>query len=46
MQGRVVKHFSTRPHELVVVGNELKAGAYLVEVRQGIELKTTKVVRF
>jgi len=45
-QGRLFKSFKLIPHQTIVLGAELKAGSYLVEVRQGNVVKTTKVVKF
>ena len=45
-QGRLYKSFKLMPNQTIALGAELKAGAYLVEVRQGREVKVEKVVKF
>jgi hypothetical protein len=44
--GRAYKHFTVKPGETTSFGADLKAGTYLIEVRQGGQLKTIKVVKF
>ncbi|MFT3911051.1 MAG: proprotein convertase P-domain-containing protein [Ferruginibacter sp.] len=44
--GRLYKNFKVMPYQTIALGAELKAGSYLVEVRQGKTVKTTKVIRF
>jgi autotransporter-associated beta strand protein len=46
MQGREFKQLRLQPHETVSLGNELKAGAYMVEAIQGKERKMVKLVKF
>jgi hypothetical protein len=45
-QGRTFRTFKVMPYQTIALGSELKAGSYLVEVRQGTVVKTTKVIRF
>jgi hypothetical protein len=45
-QGRLVNTFKFNSTETIVFGNELKAGVYLVELRQGNELKAVRVVKY
>jgi hypothetical protein len=45
-QGRLFKSFKLMPYQTIALGAELKAGSYLVEVRQGSVVKTTKVIKF
>ena len=45
MQGREFKHLTMMPGETLTLGSELKAGSYMVEVRQGSEMKTTRVIK-
>jgi hypothetical protein len=45
-QGRLFKSFKLFPHQTIALGAELKAGSYLVEVRQGSVVKTTKIIKF
>jgi hypothetical protein len=45
-QGRMFKSFKLMPYQTIALGAELKAGSYLVEVRQGNVVKTTKVIKF
>ncbi len=44
--GRVYKSFKMMPYQTIALGAELKAGSYMVEVRQGTEVKTKKVIKF
>ena len=44
--GRADKQFTVKPGETTSFGADLKAGTYLIEVRQGNQLKTIKVVKF
>lgn len=45
-QGRLYKIFKLMPYQTIALGAELKAGSYLVEVRQGNQVKTTKLIKF
>ncbi|MFT3909018.1 MAG: T9SS type A sorting domain-containing protein [Ferruginibacter sp.] len=45
-QGRSIKTFTVMPYQTINVGSELKAGAYIMEVRQGSEVKLTKLLKF
>lgn len=45
MQGREYKRLEMMPGETLTLGSELKAGSYMVEVRQGSEVKTTRVIK-
>jgi hypothetical protein len=45
-QGRLYKTFKLMPYQVIALGAELKAGSYMVEVRQGDQVKTTKVIKF
>ncbi|HNP54280.1 MAG TPA: T9SS type A sorting domain-containing protein, partial [Ferruginibacter sp.] len=46
MTGREYKVFQLVPGSTLSLGRELKAGSYILEVRQGKSLKTTKVLKF
>ena len=46
VQGRVIKSFKVAPYQTINLGAELKAGSYLLEVKQGNSLKTTRVVKY
>ena len=45
-QGRVMKVLKVNANETVNIGSELKPGAYFIEVRQGKNVKTTRVLKF
>jgi hypothetical protein len=45
-QGRFIKSLRTSPNQTISLGSDLKAGAYLLEVRQGSNVKTTRVLKF
>ncbi len=44
--GRVYKSFKMMPYQTIALGAELKAGSYMIEVRQGSEVKTSKLIKF
>ena len=46
MTGRFLKHVKVMPYQTINIGAELKAGSYMIEVRQGKSLKTTRVLKF
>ncbi len=46
VQGRVYKLFTVLPYQTTTIGADLKAGAYLLEVRQGGVMKVIKLVKF
>jgi hypothetical protein len=46
VQGRPIKSLKAAANQHVNIGNELKAGVYMVEVKQGNELKTVRVVKY
>ncbi len=46
MQGREYKKITVLPYQTTNIGAELKAGAYFMEVRQGNEVKTVKLMKF
>ncbi len=45
-QGRLFKQLTVMPYQTINLGAELKAGAYMIEVRQGKNVKTTRVIKF
>jgi hypothetical protein len=45
-EGRLFRSFKLMPYQTIALGAELKTGSYLVEVRQGTVVKTTKVIKF
>ena len=45
VQGREIKKLNLLPGESIYYGNELRAGIYLVEVRQGNIVKTSRIVK-
>jgi hypothetical protein len=45
MQGRFLKALTVQPNQTVNVGAELKAGSYFIEVRQGKNVRTTRVLK-
>jgi hypothetical protein len=46
VQGRAIKSLKVAPYQTINLGAELKAGSYLLEVKQGNSLKTTRVVKY
>jgi uncharacterized protein (TIGR02145 family) len=45
-QGRLVNTFRFNSSETIAFGNELKGGVYLVELRDGKQIKTVRVVKY
>jgi hypothetical protein len=45
-QGRVLRTLKVEANETVNIGSELKPGSYFIEVRQGKNVKTTRVLKF
>jgi hypothetical protein len=45
VQGRLWEKFVATPGSTVRFGNNLREGAYFVEVRQGSSVKTTKIIK-
>jgi uncharacterized protein (TIGR02145 family) len=46
IQGRMIKSFQANTNQVTAIGNELKAGVYMVEVRLGEEVKVVRAVKF
>jgi len=46
VQGRFIKSVKVAAGKTMNIGSELKPGAYFIEVRQGREVKTTRVLKF
>ncbi len=46
MTGRTVQQFSILPMQATRFGSVLKAGTYLVEIRQGVNMVTEKLLKF
>ena len=46
IQGRLIKTLTFNSNETVAFGNELKAGVYMVEVRDGDKVKTVRVLKY
>jgi hypothetical protein len=46
VQGRLVNTFKFSSMETIAFGSELKPGVYMVEVREGKEVKTVRVVKY
>ena len=46
IQGRFIKEVIVSAYQTINLGAELKSGAYMIEVRQGKNLKTTRVLKF
>ena len=45
-QGRYIKAVRSAGNGVITLGSDLKAGSYLVEVRQGNNVKVTRVLKF
>ena len=46
VQGRLIKSVKVAPYQTLNIGSDLKSGSYLVEVKQGNSVKTTRVVKY
>ncbi|MEI2748122.1 MAG: T9SS type A sorting domain-containing protein [Ferruginibacter sp.] len=46
LQGRTLNQFTVKPYQTINLGASLKAGTYIVEVKQGNQLKSTRVIKF
>ena len=46
MQGRQIKTITINPYETINIGTELKAGSYIIEVRQGKNIKSVRMMKF
>ena len=46
LQARMLKQFNVMPFQSINFGNELKAGSYIMEVRQGNNTQLTKLLKF
>ena len=46
IQGRLIKTLVVSTNTAVNFGNELKAGVYFVEVKEGENTKTVRVVKY
>jgi len=46
VEGRFIQSVKVTPYQTVSFGSELKAGPYMVEVRQGKKVTTTRVIKF
>ena len=46
VQGRLIRSFVVAPNQTIAFGNDLKAGVYMVEVREGEKIKTVRVVKY
>jgi hypothetical protein len=46
IQGRLIKEVKVSPYQTINLGAELKSGSYILEVRQGNTVKTSRVMKF
>lgn len=46
VQGRFIKSIIIAPYQTATIGSELKAGVYMLEVKQGEVVKTVRVVKY
>lgn len=46
VQGRLIKEINLSENKIIHIGQELKPGTYLIEVRQGNQIKTTRALKF
>lgn len=47
MQGSLIKEMILSPYQKnISIGSELRAGTYIIEVRQGNNIKKTKLMKF
>ena len=46
LQGRTLNQITVKPYQTINLGASLKAGSYIVEVKQGNQVKSTRVIKF
>ena len=46
VQGRLIRQFNIAPNQMIGMGAELKAGLYMVEVKQGKNTRVTRLVKY
>ncbi|MFT3908372.1 MAG: T9SS type A sorting domain-containing protein [Ferruginibacter sp.] len=46
LQGRLHKQLTVSPYQTINLGADLKPGIYMIETRQGKQVKTTKLIKF
>jgi hypothetical protein len=46
IQGRLIKETSVSPYQLTSIGADLNSGTYILVVKQGKNVKTTKLLKF
>ena len=46
VQGRQLETMIVKPNETLRIGDALKSGAYFIEVKQGKQIQTTRVLKF
>jgi hypothetical protein len=46
VQGRYIKSLQLKAYQTINMGSDLKSGTYMIEVRQGNQVKTTRVVKY
>jgi hypothetical protein len=46
VQGRQIQSMIVKPNETLRIGDALKSGAYFIEVKQGKQTQTTRVMKF
>jgi hypothetical protein len=46
VQGKIYSKHFMQPGETIEFGNDLKAGAYIIEVRQGVKTEKMKAIKF
>jgi hypothetical protein len=46
IQGRQIKSTTINPYETITIGAELKAGSYIIEIRQGKNIRSVRMLKF
>jgi hypothetical protein len=46
VQGKIINKLNVNPFENINIGNSLKPGTYMIETKQGNQIKTTRIVKY
>lgn len=46
VQGKIINKMNVNPFENINIGNSLKPGTYMIETKQGNQIKTTRIVKY
>jgi hypothetical protein len=46
VQGKIINKMNVNPYENINIGNSLKPGTYMIETKQGNQIKTSRIVKY